>query len=88
MKFISESESTRLISRTRRKREFFNAIGRKRTSATSAIQRTSRLRRPRPNWDSVGLEQIGSIERSKTRTCCEVLDDFGIFYRAYDAMKG
>ena len=41
-----------------------------------------------PNWDSVGLEQIGSIKRSKTRTCCEVLDDFGIFYRAHDAMKG
>lgn len=67
---------------------FFNAIGRKRTRATSAIQRTSRSRRPPPNWDSVGLEQLRSIKRPKTRTSCEILDDFGTFFRAHDAMKG
>jgi hypothetical protein len=72
----------------RRKREFFNAIGRKRTRATSAIQRMSRSRRPPPNWDTVGLEQLRSIKRPKTRTSCEVLDDFGTFFRAHDAMKG
>jgi hypothetical protein len=40
------------------------------------------------NWDSVGLEQLVSLKRSKTRTSCEVLDDFSTFYRAHDAMKG
>ncbi|WP_439357161.1 hypothetical protein [Bradyrhizobium sp. DASA03007] len=45
-------------------------------------------RRPPPNWDSVGLEQLRSIKRPKTRTSCEVLDDFSTFYRAHRAMKG
>ena len=48
----------------------------------------SRLRRPAPNWNSVGLEQFVSIRGSKTRTSGEVLDDFGTFFRAHDAMKG
>ncbi|WP_189362995.1 hypothetical protein [Mesorhizobium sp. M4A.F.Ca.ET.022.05.2.1] len=46
------------------------------------------LRRSTPNWNSVGAEQLLSIKRSKTQTSCEVLDDFGKFYRAHDAMKG
>ena len=48
----------------------------------------SKLRRPAPNWNSVGLEQLVSIKRSKTSTSGEVLDDFGTFFRAPDAMKG
>ncbi|CCV13886.1 hypothetical protein MESS4_600005 [Mesorhizobium sp. STM 4661] len=48
----------------------------------------SRLRRPAPNWNSIGLEQFVSIRGSKTRTSGEVLDDFGTFFRAHDAMKG
>lgn len=46
------------------------------------------IRRPAPNWDSVGLEQFVSTKGSKTRTSGEVLDDFGTFFRAHDAMKG
>jgi hypothetical protein len=34
------------------------------------------------------LEQFASIRGSKTRTSGEVLDDFGTFFRAHDAMKG
>jgi hypothetical protein len=37
---------------------------------------------------SIGLEQLVSIERSKTRISGEVLDDFGTFFRTHDAMKG
>lgn len=37
---------------------------------------------------SIGLEQLVSIKRSKTRISGEVLDDFGTFFRAHDAMKG
>jgi hypothetical protein len=44
--------------------------------------------RPARNWHSVGLEQFVSIKRSKTRISGEVLDDFGTFFRTYDAMKG
>jgi hypothetical protein len=37
---------------------------------------------------TIALEQLVSLKRSKTRTSCEVLDDFSTFYRAPDAMKG
>ncbi|WP_128945536.1 hypothetical protein [Bradyrhizobium zhanjiangense] len=45
-------------------------------------------RRPSPNWDSVGHEQLRSIKRPKTRASCEVRDDFSTLYRAHGAMKG
>jgi uncharacterized cupin superfamily protein len=38
--------------------------------------------------ETIALEQLVSLKRSKTRTSCEVLDDFSTFYRAPDAMKG
>lgn len=44
--------------------------------------------RPASNWNSIKLEQVVSIKRSETRTSGEVLDDFGTFFRAHDAMKG
>ena len=43
---------------------------------------------PLSRTGTIAFEQLLSLKRSKTRTSCEVLDDFSTFYRAPDAMKG